>query len=533
MKSIKYTVIMFLLSGVVLGNTYFLDPTNGALTKDGSISSPWGSLSEVVGANYIRSKQYSPLPYSANSQLVDKNLNGIINAGDTLILRGGLHGGIFLRNYINEIPIVIQTFPNETPILEKVQLQACKNWIFDGVEVSTEPYGYYLNNRLFFIETHDWQGPSSHITIQNCEIYSTTQPWTEAQDWVYKSSEGLFISGDSCKAVSNTIINIDMGLTCMGNYITAEENQIINFSGDGGRVLGSFISFNYNLIKNNYNVDDNHDDGIQSFTTNGYIVDHNTIIGNLIINSDDVNQPLSGPLQGIGCFDGFFNDWLIANNVISVNHWHGITLLGARRCTIIHNTVIDPTPTITPGGSWIRIDDHKDGTPSSDCLVANNVANQFNVAGEELTNYVLDSHSAYAENFKDFENFDFSLLSGSSLIDAADADFSVAHDITLNQRDILPDIGAYEYIGPTTSIADFDPTNEFIVYPNPFYQSLKITNLSDKDEIILCDMKGVKLFSGDLAFINRKLGMIPSGIYSLLIIRDKIIMETKKIYKTH
>ena len=58
-------------------------------------------------------------------------------------------------------------------------------------------------------------------------------------------------------------------------------------------------------------------------------------------------QPHRGALQGIGCFDGMFVDWIIENNVIIVDHYHGITLGGARGCRIVNNTVIDWT-------RWLR-----------------------------------------------------------------------------------------------------------------------------------------------------------------------------------
>ncbi len=519
MKVIQSIIFIFLFAVNLIGNTFYLDPVNGNLNNSGSINDPWGSLSEVISSNYIRSKEYANLPYTINSPLIDKNITGMVHAGDTLILREGLHGTVFLRNYINDTPIVIMNYQEEEVYLERVQLQACKNWIFDGVRISSEPYGYYLNNKLFFIESHGWQGPSSHIIVKDCEIFSAEEPWTTAQEWVNNSSDGLYIKGDSCRALSNKIFNVDMGLSCIGDYIIAERNSIENFSGDGGRVLGSNISFNHNLIKNNYNVDDNHDDGIQSFTTNGYIVNDNEIIGNLIINRDDNNQILAGPLQGIACFDGFYNNWLIANNVISVDHWHGISLLGANRCTIIHNTVIDPTPMVTPGGSWIRIDDHKDGTPSSNCLVANNVANKFVVDGMEYNNIIFDTQEEYSENFQDYVNFDFNLIEGSILIDSADPDYSIPFDFELNQRDNSPDMGAYEYIFETSSIFSSSKIKEHKkIYPNPFTDKISIINFSPNDTILFYDIQGKIIISGNLESVNQFLKTLNSGIYNIVLI---------------
>lgn len=518
-KLLMITTLQCVMLSSLLARTFYLDPVNGDISNDGSFSSPWSTLSDVIEANLIHSYSYAPLPYSSNSGLVDKNPSGPIAAGDTLMLREGLHGYIFLQNYINEFPIVIKRYEDETPILEGVNLQACKNWVFDGVDISSEPYEYYLNETLFFIESHGWQGPSSHIEVNNCKIYSTSTPWSTAQDWVDNVSSGLYINGDSCIARNNTIENINMGLICAGDYIVAEGNRIINFSGDGGRILGSYISFNYNLIKNNYKVDENHDDGIQSFAYDN-VVDHNEVIGNIIINSDDENQVLAGSLQGIACFDGFFNDWFIANNIVSVDHWHGITLLGARRCTIVHNTVLDPSPNMTPGASWIQVDNHKDGTPSEDCLVANNVANQIMVDGVTINNTTLSSKSEYDEHFEDYSTYNFSLLPTSSLIDSADPAYSISYDFAQNLRDDRPDIGAYEYIESPNSVINSDDESHIIIYPNPMMNEVIITNLNSDDRVYCYRFDGELIFSCDQNEVNKNLSSVVNGSY-LIFVRDK------------
>lgn len=532
MKIFSSIIFLLLIGQIVFCNTYYLDPQNGSLNNDGSFSSPWTSLSEIIDANYIQSREYTSLPYTNNNPLIDKNINGFVRAGDTLVLREGLHGSIFLRNYINESPITIIGYQDEKAIIENVHLQACKNWVFEELDISSEPYGYFIQGRLFYVETHGWQGPSSHVIIKNCDIYSSNQPWTTSQEWLDYASDGIYIQADSCIARNNKIFNVDMGLSCVGNYITATDNSIVNFSGDGGRILGSNIVFNYNLIKNNYKVDDNHDDGIQSFTTNGFIVDNNEVIGNFIINSDDENQALAGPLQGIACFDGFYNDWIIANNVVSVNHWHGISLYGAKRCTIIHNTVIDPTPNITPGGSWIRIDDNKDGTPSSDCVVANNVANKFVVDALDINNRVLDTQSAYSQNFKNYPNFEFDLLQSSNLIDNADKLYSIPFDINQSTRDSLPDIGAIEYSAMTNTIINQNLNSDILIYPNPFNSILHISNLSINDKIICYDLQGNELCSGNLEFVNERLNSLTSGIYVIVILDpEKNVIKSSRVYK--
>ena len=51
--------------------------------------------------------------------------------------------------------------------------------------------------------------------------------------------------------------------------------------------------------------------------------------GNVIINNLNPDHPLHATLQGIGCFDGLFVNWVVENNVVITDHWHGISLYGA------------------------------------------------------------------------------------------------------------------------------------------------------------------------------------------------------------
>ncbi|MEM6879509.1 MAG: right-handed parallel beta-helix repeat-containing protein, partial [Bacteroidota bacterium] len=391
MKIIKTLCLIVLCTSSLLASRFYLDPNQGDLANSGTMISPWPSLEEVIDAGYIMSQRYSPLPYnSETSDLIIRNPDGIVGAGDTLILMDGLHGSVFLLGYINQMPITVMGMDGHSPVVEYIHLRACKNWRFENIEVSSEPYGYYLNGRLCFVESHSWHGPSSHVEILGCEMYSAAEPWETAEEWSEKVSSGLYIIGDSVTVLNNVLRNIGFGITATGDYIVASRNRIVNFSGDGMRLLGSHQVFSYNLIKNCYDINENHDDGIQSWAQiNGIVADDNQLIGNIIINTDDTERPLNGPLQGIGCFDGFYNRWRVENNLVLVDHWHGITFLGANDCQIVNNTVIDLTPDMTPGASWIRVADHKNGTASAGCLVANNVANSFHVDANTSNNVIL------------------------------------------------------------------------------------------------------------------------------------------------
>ncbi len=497
-KSLLFSIILISLVNTILANHFFIDPINGDINNDGSINHPWSTFEEVIANNYIESYT-NTLPYNeSTNKLIIKNENAPVHAGDTLYLLTGLHGDIKLVNYNNIKNIVVMAYNSQYPVLKRLHLVACKNWVFSSLSISSEPYGYYITDRLVYLESHGWQGPSSNIDIVDCNIYSAVEPWTKAEDWREKVSDGIHIRCDSVNIVNNTLRNINFGIRAAGDHINAINNEIVNFSADGMRLQGSYNLFEANLIKNCYKIDENHDDGIQSFTTNGVTVDNNIIRSNIITNYEDENQALLGDLQGIGCFDGFYHNWVIENNLIITNHWHGITLLGADSCVIVNNTVLDPSPDKTPGGSWIMIDNHKDGRPSTNCVVANNVANSLNAKGFEINNVVFNSYKEYSDNFVEYANNNFHLKKESILIDKADAKYAPEKDIENTNRNIgiAPDIGAYEYVFP--DFTDTPEKSKVSIYPNPAKDYVTIENENAGFTLTIFDSMGNRKLSKNI-----------------------------------
>ncbi len=484
--AITFTVFMTLPG---LAASFYLDPVNGSLNNPGTLTAPWPSLEEVILANLVETQEYSPLPYDpATSQLIPKNVGGPVQSGDTLILLSGLHGAVEIDRHVNSGYITIMAAPDHQPILATLHLRSSAYWRIEGLTISTEPYGYYTNEHLLFVESHGWRGPADHMEIRNCTITSGADSWDWTLDeWLNRATNGMNIYGDHVLIEDNLVTNIYMGISLVGDSLVARNNQVINFAGDGMRALGAHQLIEGNLIKNCFDINDNHDDGIQSFNLGTYNVSDVIIRGNTILNYDDPDQPFRGPLQGIGCFDGPFTDWVIENNVISVDHWHGISLYGAINCRVINNTVIDPTPGITPGPSWILITDNKDGTPSEGCVVKNNLANTISVDAEESHNMTMANTTAYGLNFADYSMSDFHLVAGSPAIDQADPMVAPPVDrdgITRPQGDGV-DIGAYEYI--FASAVDPLPEDDVHLAPNPCsdYCSIQMTRPIDGDQLVL------------------------------------------------
>jgi len=288
--------------------------------------------------------------------------------------------------------------------------------------------------------------------------------WT-AEDWVEKSASGISLrSVEEVEIVNCKIENVRHGLAIeyASDNTSAVNNTIKNFSADGCRLISNNVFFAYNTISDCFDVDENHDDLIQSYSRGvdnsaGTGVLRNVIIrGNVLIGTTDFSNPLRGNPQGIGCFDGMFDNWTVENNVIITDHYHGISFYGMLNSYIINNTVIDQEPEndINP---WIMITDHKNGTPSANCVVANNIVfRSVSVEGHNVTennNYIIgrDNYSEIYNLFFDPDAFNLHLLKNetttNNIIDQGEyyPDLvSSELDRDNEPRTLPPDIGAYE-----------------------------------------------------------------------------------------
>jgi parallel beta-helix repeat protein len=84
---------------------------------------------------------------------------------------------------------------------------------------------------------------------------------------------------------------------------------------------------------------------------------------------------LATSFQGIGGFDGEFHNWLIEDNLILTPVNHGINLSGSHNSIIRNNTVVNNDPEATRVTTWIRVSNHKNGTPSLGNTIQNNITN--------------------------------------------------------------------------------------------------------------------------------------------------------------
>lgn len=450
--------VVLLLVPAARAEEFYVDPATGDPGNDGSAAHPWRTLQEVIADDLVETRTWDALPYTASSTLVPRNVGAPVKAGDTIWLRSGYHGELDLLRMYNSALVTIAAEPGHSPQLRRARIVASANWLLRGVSISPSHDASYTTVHLVEVTSHNYSGPAHDVVIEGCELFSVrdTSAWT-IDDWNNLACNGISLSGDDCVARDNHLLNVNFGITVSGARGLVEGNVIENFAGDGLRGLGDHGTFQYNTVKNCYDVNANHDDGFQSWSVGpggvgtGEVVGI-TLRGNTIINYTDPDQPFRGTLQGIGCFDGFFVDWVIENNVILTDHWHGITLLGARNSRIVNNTVLDLNDT-TPGPPWISIGLHKDGTASTGCVVRNNLTTALSIAaGQDVTedhNALISDVDAY---FVNYLGGDLHLIPSSPARNVGSSVLAPVDD-----RDRVPrpqegveDLGAYEYLPPGT-----------------------------------------------------------------------------------
>lgn len=420
------TLAASLVAGPALAADYYVDPSAGSSDGTGEADDPWSTLEAAIASGAFEAT---------------------VQGGDRVLLDSGYHGELVLDGLDFEPPVVIEADADASPQLARVRIGS-SGVVLRGLSISPSHAPSYESGTIVDVEGSD-------VTIEDCDIFSEDDAtgWS-ADDWISRASSGVGVGGSDVTIANNHIRNVRFGISADGVRAHIVGNTIDGFSADGLRGLGDYELFEYNLVKNVYvdgDLDDNHDDGFQSWSVGDDGVGTGEVIGvvlrgNVILNYEDPDQPFRATLQGIGCFDGTFVDWVIENNVVITDHWHGITLLGARNSRIVNNTVIDVNDE-SPGPPWISIDAHKDGTPPEGCLVRNNLATDYANADTGVTedhNFVIEDPFAL---FVDPDHHDLHLLPTAEVIDQGTVEQAPETDadgIARPQGDGV-DLGAFEW----------------------------------------------------------------------------------------
>lgn len=386
--------------------------------------------------------------------------------GDHVLLQDGDWGDVVLSGE-HDADTFVEPAPGHAPRLRTLVLRNARHLVARGLSISLSYGDPYANDTLVSI-----QGSAVDVTVEDCDVFSVTDEVSDAWDatqWADLPGTGISVRASNATLRNNRVRNVGYGISVGDDApnATVIGNSVDRFSRDGLRGIGDYGRFENNVVRDAYDVDDHHDDFFQSWSVGpdgvGTGVVRGVVLrGNLFINFTDPDRPFAGAAQGIGCFDGFFEDWVIENNVVVVNHWHGITLLGARNVRIVNNTVVDNRLGESPGPPWIDVSAHKDGTPSENILIRNNLVQTVTLEAMTSTedhNLRFTDPSAL---FVDVPGFDFHLLDDAEAIDMGIADMAPLFD-----RDSIPrpqgmafDLGAYEWHDGTVAPADAGPPGE-------------------------------------------------------------------------
>ena len=426
MYRILVVLLVTILAGPVAAGNYYVAPpgTVAAGTPDGSEGLPFASI---------------PAAFAS----------GKVKGGDTLLLKSGFYGDLEVKaNAAFDTPVTIMSQTDRLAHFDSILISGTsRNLILQNLSVwPRDP----LKGERYLVRAY---ATTSDITVDNLVIRSAPDAknfmsW-DAAKWEARKFSGILLEGDRSTAMRNKLTGVDHGVMVSGADSKILRNLINGYNGDGLRALGDRSLVKGNRVFNCVTTNENHDDGFQSFAGPSGVVKGLVLDSNIIIEwTGAASHPLRCQLQGIGLFDGFYDDLVITNNLISATAYHGIAVYGGRRVKIVNNTVVNGRGEISKY-PWIGLFDHKNGTPSSDALVANNLGMTFLGASSTTLKVTLKNNSVIGTPGAVFEGplaFDYRPKSTSGYIDTADAAAAPPRDL-LNQRrpgGVKPDRGAYE-----------------------------------------------------------------------------------------
>jgi parallel beta-helix repeat protein len=419
--------------------TYHVNPATGSMSNPGTASQPWSTLEAVFTAN----KTFAP--------------------GDEILLYSGYHGAPTVKGN-NADTVTIRPASGATPQMRNLSVSSASRWDISGLDICPENLAagtVYKTTALVQIAD-----TCSRITVRDCDIRgaNSISGWG-LSDWDTKVGRAFRTDAQYTVLSNNRISNCQFALSIQkpakfSNFIG---NTIQNFSHDAIVALADDCLYEGNTVTDAYVDNDDHtgsqhDDFFQSWSTVDGVsgtgtgtVYRVTVRGNKFISRTSSTGNYRCDPHGLGLFDGYFEGWVIENNLVVTDHWHGIAVYGAINCKITNNTVVqNPFASANDAANmkpWIKIEKHKTRTtPSTGNLVRNNIT----AYGIQILNSTATSDSnltttSYTTHFKNYAGLDFSLNATSSAKDAGNTDSAPATDITGAIRMAPYDLGAYEY----------------------------------------------------------------------------------------
>jgi len=376
-----------------------------------------------------------------------------LTGGDRVFFLDGYHGPLVVRGLKFASPVLIAAMPGQVAHVDGISVRASAKIIFQGLKVwptAAQPGPSPLVRSM---------ADSSDLVFQNLDVRSVANAanyvgWT-VTDWKNNKRDAFLIDGARQSVIGNRATGIFNGVQITGPGSYAESNIVDGFSGDGLRALGNDSIVRRNKVQNCHQTSASHLDGFQSWSRGSDGKPGTGTVRNLTIEDNKIFEwvspqvsPLRCQLQGISMFDGMFDGVIVRNNVVATSRYHGITINGALNSKIVNNTVVNITGQKT-NYPWIMLSPHKNGTPSKNVDVANNLAMDIRVKPNPSLGHTVLNNVIPGSIFNDFTapgNQDYTLKSGSSAIDQGNAAYAPKDDLTgaARPKGKAPDAGAYE-----------------------------------------------------------------------------------------
>ena len=353
-----------------------------------------------------------------------------------------------------------------------LSVQSCAKWAFKGLKIQNPPSVPQYYNLVSITD-------SSNILFNGNIIQSqeNVSNWSPT-DWASSSAfYGLNFTGTNSTFRYNIVRNVTNAIGISGDNLILSNNVIDYFANDGiefSDVSNTLIQSNQ--VTNHYGQWNNgyHHDGMQGWTVNLNPAT-NVIIDSNLIQASTGRYPLipavpSGVgdewLQGISIFDGNWKNVSVTNNVAAAAHWHGMTFYGLTDSVVENNTVVQQVAPSSGMTTWLCIHAAKNGTPPSNVIVRNNIANSYNLPNAGVIddhNLSLNSYNGWTGNSTEWvvtdptlvfvkyspatASFDLNLRNNSPAIGKGGAPLVSLRDILGRTRNLTSiDLGAYLYV---------------------------------------------------------------------------------------
>ena len=377
---------------------YYIAPSGSDTTGDGSISSPWLTMTKgmaaLVGGDCLYARGGT---YTQSGAGTAGWLSG--TAGNSMTIASGTSGN----------PITIKAYPGETPV-------------FDGVDNSC--YGVVISNNSYLIfdglSFTRYKAPvylyhgNSHITFQNDHLYANGSDVNQHQ--------GIYIASDDVAGHGNSNITV--------------RNNLIETSADAGIQCWHLNSVNGLFVYNNV------------FKGNKVGVLAGDGAANLYI----YNNTFDGQTWGAFDFGQSDNTYYCTNVILKNNIISGSTTAGLRVATSNASQVVSDYNDYYGNGTDIIW--NWNGTTGTNYSLSSFKSAAPEISGNEASS--ISSNPLYTGSG------DYHISSNSPCVDTGTTLTAVPYDFSYITRPQGPayDIGAYEYaMSPTYYVSSSTTVN--------------------------------------------------------------------------